>query len=139
MNSRPPEIIEVVCGIILGDEGRFLACRRPAGKHLAGKWEFPGGKVDAGESPEAALARELREELGVTVAVDRRMSCVEFDYGIRHIRLTPFLCRISEGKPLPLEHSEIRWCGAEGDWKALDWAEADRPILRELAENSGKS
>ncbi len=72
--------IDVVCGVILDGEGRCLACRRPEGKHLGGLWEFPGGKVDAGEMPDAALVRELEEELGIRVEVGERLRDVRWDY-----------------------------------------------------------
>lgn len=124
--------IDVVCGVILDQEGRYLVCRRPEGKHLGGLWEFPGGKVDAGEMPDAALERELEEELWIKVEVGERLRDVRWDYGGVVVRLMPFLCEIRSGQPRPLEHSEVRWItlGEAGD---LDWAPADTPILEELA------
>lgn len=122
--------IQVAAGLILDEAGRLLACRRPEGKHLGGKWEFPGGKVEDGESPAAALVRELEEELGVTVETGRALSPVDWDYGRGLIRLHPFVCRIVAGKLHPHEHSEIRWCEPD-ELPALDWAEADLPVLAE--------
>ena len=123
-------MIDVVAGLILADDGRLLACRRPEDKHLGGKWEFPGGKVETGETPEPALVRELREELEITVEPVRRLTPVIHDYGRGPIRLMPILCRITEGKPQPHEHSEIRWCTAV-ELGQLDLAAADLPILAE--------
>ncbi|WP_193212182.1 (deoxy)nucleoside triphosphate pyrophosphohydrolase [Luteolibacter marinus] len=123
-------MIDVAAGLIVDTSGRVLACRRPAGKHLGGKWEFPGGKVEAGEGPAAALVRELEEELGIRVETGEALTPVIWDYGRGPIRLHPFVCRIVSGNPHPHEHSEIRWCGRD-ELAGLDWAEADVPILRE--------
>ncbi len=124
-------MIEVVCGVIENSQGEFLACLRPAGKHLGGLWEFPGGKIDPGESPATALARELEEELAVTVEVGRALTPVTWDYGEITIRLQPFLCRIIGGELQALEHERLHWC-APADFPQLAWAAADIPILREI-------
>jgi 8-oxo-dGTP diphosphatase len=124
-------MIDVVCGVIENADGRLLACQRPAGKHLGGFWEFPGGKVDPGESPETALARELREELAVTVKVGMPLSPVIWHYGERVIRLLPFRCSIIRGVPQAVEHEQLLWCSRE-NWHDLSWAAADVPILHEI-------
>jgi 8-oxo-dGTP diphosphatase len=125
-------MIEVVCGVIRDEEGKVLACRRAADRHLGGLWEFPGGKVEEGEDPREALARELAEELGIVVKVGNRFDAVvEWTDGVVRIRLSGFLCEILEGKAEALEHDEIRWC-EPGELPGLDWAEADLPILEEL-------
>ncbi|MEM1084257.1 MAG: (deoxy)nucleoside triphosphate pyrophosphohydrolase [Verrucomicrobiota bacterium] len=124
-------MIDVVAGLILDQQGRLLACRRPEGKHLGGKWEFPGGKVEDGEGATDALIRELAEELAIRVETGLALEPVVHDYGRGPIRLIPFLCRIVEGEPTALEHAELRWCRAN-DLPSLDWAEADRPILDEF-------
>ncbi|WP_075090925.1 (deoxy)nucleoside triphosphate pyrophosphohydrolase [Haloferula sp. BvORR071] len=123
-------MIEVVAGLILDETGRLLACRRPEGKHLGGKWEFPGGKLEEGEDAATALVRELEEELGVTVQTGESLTPVIWDYGKGPIRLHPILCRIAKGEPHPHEHSEICWCDLE-ELTLLDWAAADLPILEE--------
>ena len=123
-------MIDVVAGLILDDAGRLLACRRPEGKHLGGKWEFPGGKVEPGEDAAAALVRELEEELGIVVLPGAALTAVVWDYGKGPIRLQPILCTIASGALHPHEHSEIRWCGRE-ELRGLDWADADVPILAE--------
>ncbi len=123
-------MIEVAAGLILDEAGRLLACRRPEGKHLGGKWEFPGGKVEDGESPAGALVRELEEELGVAVDIGQALTPVVWDYGRGPIRLHPFVCRIVAGELHPHEHEEIRWCEKD-DLGELDWAAADVPVLEE--------
>ena len=123
-------MIEVVCGIIQNAEGHYLACRRPEGKHLGGLWEFPGGKIDAGETPAAALIRELREELGVEVEIGASLTPVEWRYE-KSILLRPFLVRILSGELQAIEHDELIWCEL-ADLKNRHWAPADEPILSEL-------
>jgi 8-oxo-dGTP diphosphatase len=126
-------MIDVVAGVIFDDAGRILACQRPPGKHLAGKWEFPGGKVEPGETPEAALIRELQEELGVTVEITGPpLTPVVWDYGREPIRLIPYTCRISSGELAPTEHTAICWLEISSS-STLDWADADLPILAEIA------
>jgi 8-oxo-dGTP diphosphatase len=124
-------MIDVVCAVIEDAEGRVLACLRPAGKHLGGLWEFPGGKVEHGEAPQTALARELCEELGVEVEVLGALDPVPWHYDRGAIRLLPFHCRITRGVPVPHEHEQLRWCaGHEID--GLAWAPADLPVLEQL-------
>lgn len=130
--SSSAEMTEVVCAVILDGHGKFLACRRAEGRHLAGKWEFPGGKVEPGETPRGALVREIREELGIEVKPGAALSPVVFSYEEKTIRLSPWLCRITAGSIQPRDHSAVRWCANRADWEPLDWAEADIPILREL-------
>ena len=124
-------MLEVVCGVIENSAGQFLACLRPARKHLGGLWEFPGGKVDPGESPEMALARELMEELAVEVEVGPALGAVIWDYGEQTIQLRPFRCRIIGGELRALEHEKLHWC-APGEFHELAWAPADLPILSEI-------
>jgi 8-oxo-dGTP diphosphatase len=124
-------MIDVVCGVIENGQGKVLACLRPQGKHLGGLWEFPGGKVDAGESPEAALVRELSEELGIDVAVGKALAPVEWTYDRGSIRLLPFICHILAGHPQALEHAELLWCAPE-EFDSLTWADADLPILEQI-------
>jgi 8-oxo-dGTP diphosphatase len=126
-------MIEVVCGVIQNAQGQFLTCLRPKGKHLDGKWEFPGGKVDPGESHEEALIRELQEELGITVQVGQALRPVVWSYEKKWIRLSPFHCRIISGNPQPLEHEKLTWCAPES-LNTLTWADADQPILREILD-----
>ena len=107
----PPQggegVVEVVAAVIERD-GLILIARRPAASHLGGLWEFPGGKRDVGESPEAALAREIREELGAAVAVGPLLETVDWTYPEKRVRLSFFRCDIA-GEPRPLEGQEIAW------------------------------
>ncbi|MGC8775555.1 MAG: (deoxy)nucleoside triphosphate pyrophosphohydrolase [Chlorobaculum sp.] len=124
---------DVVCAIIERD-GRFLIARRPEGKHLARKWEFPGGKVEeAGESEAAALERELQEELGVRVEIIERLIPVEYRYPDRSLRLIAFRCRIVDGVPDAGEHEELRWIEID-EAGSYDFPEADLPILAEYRQ-----
>jgi 8-oxo-dGTP diphosphatase len=98
---------------------------------LGGLWEFPGGKVDPGESPGVALARELKEELGIEVKVGNPLDPVEWNYDRGAIRLMPFFCTIESGCPRAIEHEQIRWCGPD-EFAVLEWAGADLPILTQI-------
>ncbi|NTV01945.1 MAG: (deoxy)nucleoside triphosphate pyrophosphohydrolase [Chlorobiaceae bacterium] len=119
----------VVCAIIeRGDQ--FLIARRPKGRHLEQKWEFPGGKAEQGESEIQALERELYEELRIRVEILQRLTPVEHCYPERCIRLIPFICRISEGEPVACDHEELRWIAIE-ETDGYDFPEADAPILDE--------
>ncbi len=129
-------VIDVVCAVIVDPERGVLACQRPAGKHLQHLWEFPGGKVEAGETEPDALIREIREELGVDVEVLDALSSVRWEYPEVVIRLHPYRCRIVDGVPVPHEHQSLCWQPLERLWE-LDWAEADHPIVRELRERAG--
>lgn len=123
-------MLMVVCGLIEDGAGRVLACRRGPGRALAGLWEFPGGKCEPNEPPEAALARELHEELGCQVELVAPLAPVEHAYPNLHIRLLPWRCRLTGGSIHAHEHAELRWLTpADGD--QLDWAPADIPIWQE--------
>ena len=130
-------MIEVVCGVIENSEGHILAGLRPMGKHLGGLWEFPGGKVECGESPESALVRELREELAVDIEVGSPLGPVIWNYNERMIRLRPYYCRILAGEPQALEHEQLYWCPPQ-DFNMLSWAAADVPILHEILANRSR-
>lgn len=132
-------MIEVVCGIIVGQSGKVLVCRRDFKRHLGGKWEFPGGKVNHGESASEALVREVEEELGITIVVKEVLgTVVEWADGDVSIRLRGFRCEIVGGEPVALEHEEIRWCEFS-ELRDLDWAEADVPLVDELLSETAPS
>jgi 8-oxo-dGTP diphosphatase len=126
--------IEVACAVIVRG-GLLLAARRGPGMSHAGRWEFPGGKICAGENAEDALRRELREELGIEVVIHRALAVVVHDYPAFTIILHPFACGIAGGEPAAREHSEARWLtGVEAH--ALAWTEADLPVLRRHLESA---
>ncbi len=135
--STPPRPIPVVCALIERG-GRVLLARRPAHKAPALKWEFPGGKVKSGETPAAALRREIREELGCGIAVGRALPrVVQTGDGVT-IELIPFVCRLAprSAGPAPIEHAEIRWV-RPGNLLRHDLAPADRPVARAYRSRRG--
>jgi 8-oxo-dGTP diphosphatase len=120
----------IVAAVIVAD-GRVLACERSAPPEVAGRWEFPGGKVEPGETDAEALVRECREELGVRVAVGARVGP---DVPLAHGRavLRVFAVRLLDGdQPRALEHSAMRWLGVD-ELDSVNWLPADRPIVAEL-------
>jgi 8-oxo-dGTP diphosphatase len=125
--------VHVVCAVIRRADGAVFAVRRPSGKRLAGMWEFPGGKVEAGEGLEAALEREIREELGIGVTILRSLTAREFPYDFGTVRIHPFLCSEPPEEPQLLEHTESLWLPPDR-LGSLDWVPADRPIIREIEE-----
>ncbi|MDW3850116.1 (deoxy)nucleoside triphosphate pyrophosphohydrolase [Micromonospora sp. BRA006-A] len=122
---------KVVVGAAIIEGGRVLACERSAPPEVAGRWEFPGGKVEPGEAETDALARECAEELGVRVAVGAR---VGRDVRMAHGRsvLRVYAARLLHGdEPKALEHAELRWLSA-GELDSVDWLPADVPIVAAL-------
>lgn len=103
---------EVALAVVVR-EARWLVARRRADVHLPGVWEFPGGKCEAGESPDRAALRELREECAVEAVVERVLEPRECDYGDRTVRLTPVLCRWTGGEGEALHSDECRWVTGE--------------------------
>ena len=129
-------ILTVVAAALTKADGRVLIQRRPQGKTLAGMWEFPGGKVDPGESPECALVRELREELGVEVdpAVLVPLTFASLPLGDGFLVLLLYRCREWRGVPEALEASALAW-RVPRDLHAFAMPEADRPFIRFLERN----
>ncbi|MEU3453210.1 (deoxy)nucleoside triphosphate pyrophosphohydrolase [Micromonospora sp. NPDC006766] len=123
--------LKVVVGAAIIVDGRVLACARSAPPEVAGRWEFPGGKVEPGESENAALVRECAEELGVRVEIGAR---VGRDVRMAHGRsvLRVYLARLLHGdQPQALEHSELRWLSA-AELDSVPWLPADVPIVAAL-------
>ncbi len=123
----PP--VRVTCALI-EREREILVAQRPEGKALAGKWEFPGGKVQADETPESCLIREIREELECEVVITAPMPPVTHAYPECVIELIPFRCDLKNGEPTALEHAKLAWVSPPA-LVDLDFADADRPIVRE--------
>jgi 8-oxo-dGTP diphosphatase len=132
----------VVAGLIVGDDGRILITQRRPEQALGGQWEFPGGKVEPGEPPVAALARELAEEIGVTVAVGRIWDVLFHAYPEFDLVMLVYVCRIittspggspgaSGGAPRAVEVADLAWV-APGDLGEWDILPADRPLVERL-------
>lgn len=119
--------LHVACAIIERD-GRVLAAQRSASMSLPLKWEFPGGKIEAGESPEECLIRELMEELGVTVLVGTALPPATHGYPDFTVTLYPFTCRMAGGTITPHEHHTLTWIEPRR-LPELDWAAADLPVI----------
>ena len=126
------DVTEVVAALI-GRNGRFLICQRPAHKARGLLWEFVGGKVEPGETKEQALVRECREELGVTVRVGEVFLEVTHAYPDLTVHLTLFRAAITQGTPQRLEHNDLRWITA-AEIPRYDFCPADEVILQKLME-----
>ena len=127
--THPP--IDVVAGVIRGDDGRLLITQRLPDDTLGGYWEFPGGKVDPGEDLRAALARELSEELGVKTEIGAELRHIVHAYPDRDVRLYFFEARIISGEPQKLEVADLRWVTLD-ELMNYQFPEADVPLLRQL-------
>jgi 8-oxo-dGTP diphosphatase len=130
--------VPVVCALI-ERAGRVLLARRPAHKHLALKWEFPGGKVDAGETAETALIREIKEELGCKLSIVRALPRFRHSYERATIEMIPFVCRLADGspEPQPAEHVALAWV-LPVQLRDYDLAAADGPVVDAYLEASGR-
>lgn len=121
--------VPVPCAIIEKD-GRILVAQRNALGSLPLKWEFPGGKLEEGETETEALAREIMEELSVEIEIHAKLRATSRDDGWREIVLIPFICSLPESEKIFLtEHEEMRWLSRE-EFYSVDWAEADRKVVR---------
>lgn len=128
----PDRVVEVVAAVIEHD-GLVLACRRRPGKAAGGKWEFPGGKLESGETTDEALVREIREELSVKIEVIGSLRTDDTAVGHSIIRLICLRARLLGAPPTEsIDHDEIRWVRSV-DLPTLDWAAPDLPAVRELA------
>lgn len=122
----------IVAAAIIERAGRFLVTRRQTGAHLAGLWEFPGGKCDAGESLSTCIARELLEELGLAAAVGSELLVTAHDYDDRRVELH-FIRRECAADPSPRLGQEMRWVARE-DLNRLEFPPADAELIRLLQE-----
>ena len=129
--ARP--ILHVVAGVLIDAAGHVLIAERPAGKHLAGRWEFPGGKLEPGEERTAGLARELHEELGITLAATppRPLIRVRHAYPTREVLLDTWVVRQYQGEPRGLDGQALRWCCME-ELATVQLLPADAPIVQAL-------
>ncbi len=122
--------INVVAAVIM-KEGKVFATQRGYGEFKDG-WEFPGGKVEAGESPEEALCREIREELEVEVNVGDLIDTIEYDYPAFHLSMKCYACTIAGGSPHLLEHEAARWLSAD-QLDSVAWLPADITLIPKIA------
>jgi 8-oxo-dGTP diphosphatase len=126
-------LVLVVAAALLDDEDRVLVAQRPPGRSLAGLWEFPGGKLEAGERPEQALVRELAEELGLSVAEAalRPLAFASHAYPEMHLLMALYTCRRWEGEPTGREEQALRWLRPD-QLATLPMPPADAPLIAPL-------
>jgi 8-oxo-dGTP diphosphatase len=132
--EKNPTMLFVVAAALTNENDEILLQKRPEGRSMAGLWEFPGGKVEAGETPESALIRELEEELGVGIEAEN-LHPVTFAsqvLGHKHLVLLLYICRIWNGEPKALESPEIAWVTLS-EMRSFDMPPADVPFIDALA------
>jgi 8-oxo-dGTP diphosphatase len=127
----PPAVIHVVAGALLDDQGRVLIAQRPPGKHLAGGWEFPGGKLEPGEDRRAGLARELREELGIAIVRPRPLIRVRHSYDYGDVLIDMWVVSRYRGEAKGLDGQALRWCTRD-ELESAELLPADGPIVAAL-------
>ena len=125
--------IEVVAAIICDDRGRVFATQRGYGEMKDG-WEFPGGKMESGETPEEALKREIWEELETRIEVEQLFETIDYDYPDFHLTMHCYICKVESGKLTLKEHEAARWLTKE-QLSSIDWLPADRSIISRLTES----
>ena len=123
-----------VVGAVFHDGERFLACRKKPGKPLEGHWEFPGGKIEPGETPEQALAREIREELNLIAEVGQKVTTTTYEYDFATVELTTFYCTLVDGDLRLTDHDATKWVTST-EAAHLAWAPADIPAVEAIASN----
>ena len=128
--------IKVVAAIIVQNH-KVFATQRGYGDFKDG-WEFPGGKIEAGETSEQALAREIREELNTEIEVGERLCTVEHDYPAFHLSMQCFLCRVISGDFVLREHEAARWLGSDELW-SVDWLPADIEVVKAIEQSGSLS
>lgn len=131
--EKNPTMLFVVAAALTNQEGEILLQKRPYGKQMAGLWEFPGGKVDTGESPESALVRELQEELGIDVSKENLVpiTFASEPLGDRNLLLLLYRCSNWSGEPAALDSPELRWM-LPRDMDELPMPPADVPLVHAL-------
>jgi 8-oxo-dGTP diphosphatase len=133
--EKNPTMLFVVAAALTNQDGEILLQKRPEGKQMAGLWEFPGGKVDTGESPESALVRELNEELGIKVSTENLVpvTFASEPLGERNLLLLLYRCTKWQGEPVALDSPELRWL-LPSDMNSLSMPPADFPLVRALQD-----
>ena len=125
------KVIEVVAAIIQRD-GAYFATQRGYGE-FEGMWEFPGGKIEPGESSEDALKREIQEELGVDIVIEDLICTTEYDYPSFHLTMHCYLCRVEAGEIELREHKSARWLTTEL-LDSVEWLPADKNVIEKLTQ-----
>ncbi|MDT0157630.1 (deoxy)nucleoside triphosphate pyrophosphohydrolase [Microbacterium sp. ARD32] len=120
-----------VVGAAVVRDGTILSAQRSPSMSLPGMWEFPGGKIEAGETPEQALRREMEEELLCKIEVGKHVETTSHEYDFGVVNLTTFYATLVQGEPSLTEHSEIRWIPA-AQLDCVDWAPADVPAVQQI-------
>ncbi|MGH6859736.1 MAG: (deoxy)nucleoside triphosphate pyrophosphohydrolase [Phyllobacterium sp.] len=135
MSDHPHSILLVTACALVDADGRVLLTQRPEGKSLAGLWEFPGGKVETGETPEESLIRELKEELGILVrpACLAPLTFASHTYETFHLLMPLFICRRYEGTPRSLEGQALKWVRPK-DMRDYPMPPADIPLIPALID-----
>jgi mutator protein MutT len=128
------DLVEVAAGLIV-DEGRYLIAKRRRGVHLAGLWEFPGGKREQGETLEECLQRELFEELSIRIQTPVPFQTIRHEYPEKTVELHFFRCTIGEGRATPIDCDEIRWVHPS-EMAEYQFPPADGPIIEALQRGS---
>lgn len=120
-------MIDVTAAIIHNDK-KLLICQRPKGKSCEMLWEFPGGKIEKGETPEECIVRECREELGVTIETEQLLCEVEHKYPAITVNIHFYICKLINGEPTGIEHNDIQWCTLD-EILELPLCPADKEML----------
>ena len=123
--------IEVVAAVIFDEQGRIFATQRGYGE-WKDWWEFPGGKIEPGETPQQALRREIREELDAVIDVGELLRTIDYDYPTFHLTMHCFKCRLANGHLTLLEHEAAKWL-KPSDLQSVRWLPADEEIIQDLS------
>ncbi len=122
-----------VVGAAIMKDGKLFAAQRPENKEIGLKWEFPGGKIEEGETPQQALVREIKEELDTDIQIDRFITSVSYQYPTFHLSMDVYLCHLTGNDPVLSEHIDSKWL-TKDQISSIPWAPADYEILPAIAE-----
>lgn len=124
-----------VVGAVIESNNKILCAQRGPDKSLGNLWEFPGGKIEAGETKREALEREIKEELLCSIEVNERITTTRYEYDFGFVTLTTFHCKLISGVPTLTEHIDVKWLPIS-DLKSLNWAPADLPAIDLLTQQN---